>query len=342
MADKWKQTFRDKFADYQPDIPVPAFQTTMVRRPSAKSGWIVAPLSLAAVVLSFLFLSNRHRTDETVQPHHIPETSAKVEIPGFPECTSLLTAMKHRKTDSPSNQLTENLQRPDTGQDQKDSTPADSKPSGQNVVSNDGNAERNTERNGNDLFTTSSSNQKDHPFELQISGMGSARMSSLSTLASTGVDNPGYLDTLTMVLFPVRACIALRYSLTDKIAIETGLNYGIYAALGRISEKDPGNIFHYHAIGIPLKIDYRIYGLNRFTGYAALGGEVAYVLEGGTTRFALTTALGFDYRLVPHLSLFAEPGLTWTFHKQGIIPYYYVKHHPLSFDLSVGLRFRLN
>ena len=153
---------------------------------------------------------------------------------------------------------------------------------------------------------------------------------------------------------PIRFGLLLRYQLSNRWALESGLTYTRLTA--EITRRVPGiatttidQSLNY--IGIPLKANYVIYKSRHFGFYASGGMLVEKMVYGSRTRAGTTQrvsihplqlslhgALGAEYRFIPALSLFVEPGLGYYFDNHSTIPTFY-QENPLSFSLNLGLRF---
>ena len=58
----------------------------------------------------------------------------------------------------------------------------------------------------------------------------------------------------------------------------------------------------------------------------------------GPLQLSVNAGIGAEWRFIPTLSLFVEPGLGYYFDNHSTIPTFY-QEHPLSFNLNLGLRF---
>ena len=153
---------------------------------------------------------------------------------------------------------------------------------------------------------------------------------------------------------PLRFGLLLRYQLSKRWALESGLTYTrLSADITRIADgKTVATIDqNLNYIGIPLTASYLIYK-NRHLGFYASGGLlVEKMVYGSRTeagsrqrvsigplQLSVNAGLGAEWRFIPALSLFVEPGLGYYFDNHSTIPTFY-QEHPLSFNLNLGLRF---
>ena len=163
---------------------------------------------------------------------------------------------------------------------------------------------------------------------------------------------------------PVRAGVTLRYNLSDRWAIESGVTYTKLS-----SESSLGNSANYyderttlHYIGIPVNAVYNIYLSRRLTVYASAGvmaekavsgamrtnyflnGENINTLHSDVSvkplQWSVNAAAGVQYNLSRWIALYAEPSIGYHFDNGTAIETLY-NERPLDFNLGVGLRFTL-
>ncbi len=163
---------------------------------------------------------------------------------------------------------------------------------------------------------------------------------------------------------PVRAGVTLRYNLSDRWAIESGVTYTKLS-----SESSLGNSANYyderttlHYIGIPVNAVYNIYLSRRLSVYASAGvmaekavsgairtnyflnGENINTLHSDVSirplQWSVNAAAGVQYNLSRWVALYAEPSIGYHFDNGTAIETLY-NERPLDFNLGVGLRFTL-
>ena len=163
---------------------------------------------------------------------------------------------------------------------------------------------------------------------------------------------------------PVRVGALLRYNLTKRWALESGLTYTKLASSisqgGRADYYDETTSLHY--IGIPLSAVFDLWQSRRFTLYISAGGMVEKCISGSTQtdyflnkslihskskqtmvkplQWSANAAAGAQFNLTPFMALYAEPSITYRFDNGTKIETLY-NERPLDFNLSVGLRFTL-
>ena len=152
---------------------------------------------------------------------------------------------------------------------------------------------------------------------------------------------------------PLRLGLSLRYRLDSRWSLEAGLTYtrltaditpvGLGQTAGATSH-EPSNVKsvatteHQHFIGLPLAVSYMLWSSRRLSLYGVGGLTVEKELQAAPWQLSAGAAVGIDCRLYSHLSLFAEPGLTYYF-DNGSSHHYIYDDRRLTFSLTLGLRF---
>lgn len=141
---------------------------------------------------------------------------------------------------------------------------------------------------------------------------------------------------------PVRFGISLRYKLTNRWNLESGLSYTHLSSdittTGVNTTSTTEQRLNY--IGLPLSISYDLWKTKHFGLYISAGGMIEKSLDTSPWQFSLNGSAGAEYKLTDFFSLYAEPGLGYYFPDGSSIPTIY-QDHPLNFNLSFGLRFNL-
>ncbi|MBQ8127300.1 MAG: sigma-70 family RNA polymerase sigma factor [Prevotella sp.] len=160
---------------------------------------------------------------------------------------------------------------------------------------------------------------------------------------------------------PVSFSLALKYRLSDRLALETGLSYSRLRSEFEMGSN--GNTINeqqtIHYVGIPLKATYTLYDTKAWSLYGSLGVAAemplrsqlttGYYLHGlleatdeATIRapwqWSVGTGFGLQYNLTPTIGLFAEPSLQYYIPTGSQIETYRTEH-PLTFSLPLGVRF---
>ena len=141
---------------------------------------------------------------------------------------------------------------------------------------------------------------------------------------------------------PVRFGLLLRYRLTDRWSVETGLTYTRLSSDITTIINDVTNVTEQRLnyLGLPLNINYELWKSCYFGLYVSGGGMIEKCLDASSWQFSLNGAAGAEYKLTNFFSLYAEPGLGYYLKDGSGTPTIY-KDHPLNFNLSFGIRFNL-
>ena len=159
---------------------------------------------------------------------------------------------------------------------------------------------------------------------------------------------------------PIRTGLTVRYNIDRRWSIESGVTYTMLH-----SQLQSGSQNYYyltnqtlHYIGIPVKINFNIWGNRWFLFYVSGGmmiekcvdGELTtdYVMNNRATsdsapistkplQWSLNAAAGAQFNILPQLGLYIEPGGSFYFDDGTTIENIY-KEKPLNFSLELGLR----
>ena len=163
---------------------------------------------------------------------------------------------------------------------------------------------------------------------------------------------------------PVKAGLTFQYRLNDRIGLETGL---IYTALATDITVSQGNNAssgsrRMQYLGIPLNVKLSVWSWKSIDIYMSAGvtGEKC-VSNRFRTKFetkdlsleqysskkekpmqwSVNAAPGLQIKPLPHIGIFAEPGVSYYFNDGSSISTIY-KDRPWNFNLNLGLRIILN
>lgn len=141
---------------------------------------------------------------------------------------------------------------------------------------------------------------------------------------------------------PVRFGLSLRYRLTDRWSVESGLSYTRLSSDIITTENGVTSMIEQRLnyLGLPLNIGYDLWRTRHFGLYVSAGGMIEKSLDTSPWQFSLNGAAGAEYKLTDYFSLYAEPGLGYYF-KDGSSTSTIYQDRPLNFNLSFGLRFNL-
>lgn len=157
---------------------------------------------------------------------------------------------------------------------------------------------------------------------------------------------------------PIRLGVSVRYGLDKRWSLESGLTYtylvsDITHTVMGISYQIEQRLSY---LGVPLNVNYLLWGTPHLNVYASAGGMVETMVKGKRKneendinervghqplQFSVQGAAGLEYMPGGNLSIYAEPGLAYHFANHGSIPTFY-QDKPFSFNLNLGLRFTFN
>ena len=145
---------------------------------------------------------------------------------------------------------------------------------------------------------------------------------------------------------PLSLGLSVRLDLTPRLALESGLEY---TYLHSVEESVAGRLDQrLHFVGIPLRLNARLWSRDGWDLYAGVGGKVEKCvaaslgkiqceeprLQGTAEAFG-----GIQYRLGSRVHLYFQPELSYYFTRTDLITYR--TEHPLGLSLHAGLRFDL-
>ncbi len=200
--------------------------------------------------------------------------------------------------------------------------------------------------------------------------MSDAGVGSDDTTLASGVDEAVIYDPSQRVNTdirhhqPIRVGVSLRYALSDRWAVESGLQYANLR-----SDSSSGYAANYyedrmslHYIGLPLSAVFTMWESRRLKIYLSAGGLVEkcvdgsrrtdYVIGGERERgqrvdvmvdelqFSINAGAGLQLNLSPTVGIYAEPGVGYWFDNGSAIETIY-RTRPLNFNLNLGVRFTL-
>jgi len=154
---------------------------------------------------------------------------------------------------------------------------------------------------------------------------------------------------------PIAVGLTVALQLSPRWSVETGV---VYTRL----HADFVNIMHQvainkeqtlHYVGLPLSLRYHLLNSRRWTLYASAVTQadwnvaarqqtegVSQTIGKDRLQWSAGGAVGAEFRPVPLLGLYAEPGLRYYFDNGSHLQNYY-KEHPFNWSLQVGIRLNL-
>lgn len=382
MKEQWIQEMRQKMADYRqpaPEVSWEEIERAMIAHKARKTRrlWLQRVAAAAAILLIggvgyWSFIHNEveqvavnHEVQQSVENHGVDtadlqdsDNATNIRVPAqavlgkgsSPVISSLqktdevVLLAKESETDAPvSESLSETVNVTDTTVQERPHVVEERT----QVVS----------PTNHQVYPTAHHQQKHIDSHLTAMVYMSSSMSGISTASSSLYGFDGYEDNPfkygpseqpTQIeqhvhhRLPVRFGLSLRYRLTDRWSVESGLLYthlssDITTTVDGVTTVTEQRLNY---IGLPLNISYDLWKNRSFGLYVTTGGTIEKQLEASPWQFSINGAVGAEYKLMDNFSLYAEPGLGYYFKDGSNKPTIY-QDHPLNFNLSFGLRFNL-
>ena len=159
----------------------------------------------------------------------------------------------------------------------------------------------------------------------------------------------GYSDSYQHEI-PVSVGLSARFFLTDRLSINTGLNYTRYKSLRTrtfLATYDHQKDWQYaHYIGVPVRLDYNAVNRKHFNLYFGAGLQMdkcVYATVGDERLhekqilFGLNGAMGLQVNIVPMVGLYFEPEVSYSLNKGSIETFR--SDEPFVVTVRGGLRF---
>ena len=198
---------------------------------------------------------------------------------------------------------------------------------------------------------------------IPVSRCASASMLDDAYTDNSSTDNNGYRPVGNAALLsrynetkhhaqPVSYGLSFGYALNNRLTLTTGVVY-TRAVTDFIRSSGNDNITEtqrLHYIGVPLGVKYRVWGNRYIQTYATAGGQADFNVKATMTsgdvktdvdcdnvQFSVNAAVGVQVDVVPHVGLYAEPGVKYYIDNKSAVATIF-KDKPWAFNLQVGLR----
>ena len=159
----------------------------------------------------------------------------------------------------------------------------------------------------------------------------------------------GYADSYNHEI-PVSFGVSARVHLTDRLSINTGLNYTRYKSLRTrtfLATYDHKKDWQYvHYLGVPVRLDYMAVNKKHFNLYfgAGLQMDKCVYAKVGDERlhekqvlFGMNGAMGIQVNIVPMVGLYFEPEISYALNEGSIVTFR--SDEPFVVTVRGGLRF---
>jgi len=168
---------------------------------------------------------------------------------------------------------------------------------------------------------------------------------------SNAIDGPNStngLETTHSHRMPLVVGLSVKFPVTEKIGLTTGLEYSLYSSSFWYPTGEKTQLVHY--LGIPVRLDWTFVSSRRVDAYLGAGikGDlcVGATLDGHSIgkdgpAFRLLGAGGIQFNATRNLSLFVEPAISWTLPSDRRVLSTYNSEHPWMFTVATGVRIHL-
>ena len=148
---------------------------------------------------------------------------------------------------------------------------------------------------------------------------------------------------------PISFGVSARFSLTERLSVNTGLNYTRYTSTRERYYYDSGAVTdkrYVHYLGIPLRLDWQAVNKKHFNFYIGAGVQADKCIYAnvGDERlrekevlFGVNGAMGIQVNIVPMVGLYIEPEVSYALNQGSITTFRYKE--PLMISARAGLRF---
>ena len=162
------------------------------------------------------------------------------------------------------------------------------------------------------------------------------------------INNTNALETPHSHRMPFVVGLSVKFPVTEKIGLTTGLEYSLYSSSFWYPTGEKTQLVHY--LGIPVRLDWTFVSSRRVDAYLGAGikGDlcVGATLDGHSIgkdgpAFRLLGAGGIQFNATRNLGLFVEPEVSWTLPSDRRMLSTYSSEHPWMFTVATGVRINL-
>ena len=156
------------------------------------------------------------------------------------------------------------------------------------------------------------------------------------------------LETTHPHRMPLVVGLSVKFPVTEKIGITTGLEYSLYSSSFSYPSGEKTQLVH--DLGIPVRLDWTFVSSRWLDAYLGAGikGDlcVGATLDGHSIgkdgpAFRLLGAGGIQFNATRNFSLFVEPEISWTVPSERRVLSTYSSEHPWMFTVATGVRINL-
>ena len=168
---------------------------------------------------------------------------------------------------------------------------------------------------------------------------------------SNAIDGPNgtnSLETTHSHRMPLVVGLSVKFPVTEKIGVTTGLEYSLYSSSFSYPPGEKTQLVHY--LGIPVRLDWTFVSSRWLDAYLGTGvkGDLCLgaTMDGQSIgkdgpAFRLLGAGGIQFNATRNFSFFLEPEISWTLPSERRVLSTYSSEHPWMFTVATGVRINL-
>jgi hypothetical protein len=165
---------------------------------------------------------------------------------------------------------------------------------------------------------------------------------------TNSIDIINGLETTHSHRMPLVVGLSVKFPVTEKIGVTTGLEYSLYSSSFSYPPGEKTQLVHY--LGIPVRLDWTFVSSRWLDAYLGTGvkGDLCLgaTMDGQSIgkdgpAFRLLGAGGIQFNATRNLGLFVEPEVSWTLPSDRRMLSTYSSEHPWMFTVATGVRINL-
>ena len=165
---------------------------------------------------------------------------------------------------------------------------------------------------------------------------------------TNSIDIINGLETTHSHRMPLVVGLSVKFPVTEKIGVTTGLEYSLYSSSFSYPPGEKTQLVHY--LGIPVRLDWTFVSSRWLDAYLGTGvkGDLCLgaTMDGQSIgkdgpAFRLLGAGGIQFNATRNFSFFLEPEISWTLPSERRVLSTYSSEHPWMFTVATGVRINL-
>ena len=165
---------------------------------------------------------------------------------------------------------------------------------------------------------------------------------------TNSIDIINGLETTHSNRMPLVVGLSVKFPVTEKIGVTTGLEYSLYSSSFSYPPGEKTQLVHY--LGIPVRLDWTFVSSRWLDAYLGTGvkGDLCLgaTMDGQSIgkdgpAFRLLGSGGIQFNATRNLGLFVEPEVSWTLPSDRRMRSTYSSEHPWMFTVATGVRINL-